>query len=121
MKYLQKLVIPHVGDKWYSLGVELLEVDQEDKLRLIESNERDVESCCSKMFRYWLQTHPSANWHHLIAALRSRGVELLSLAADLEKKFSGRLWCICEAKNLLFVQSYLLFAADNLIGTQFAH
>ena len=104
MKYLQNLVIPHVGDKWYRLGVELLEVDQEDKLQLIESSERDMNTCCFKMFRYWLQTHPNADWHHLIAALRSRGVEMITLATDLEKKFSGRLWC--EVK--MFYSMYML-------------
>jgi len=43
------------------------------------------------MLKYWLQTHLEASWYQLIKALRAPGVELNSVAADLEKQFTGDL------------------------------
>ena len=90
-KVLQSHVIPHLGNKWFELGIQLLEPDQEQRLRLIRSNyEHDVKKCCSEMFYYWLETHPDANWYQLAEALKSPAVELNTLAADIEKNFTSK-------------------------------
>jgi len=68
----------------------LLKAEQEPQLRQIKSNHgQDVKKCCLEMFDYWRQTHPDADWHHLVAALKSPGLELHLAAADIEKRFAG--------------------------------
>ena len=91
---LLSFVIPHVASKWYEVGVMLLKEDQESHLDQIKTNHgQDVTNCCLEMFRYWKQSHPDANWHRLLAALKSPGVELHHVAADIEKKFDGKEIC----------------------------
>ena len=41
------------------------------------------------MFRYWLQSHPEANWHVLVNALKE--INKITMATNLEKRFSGKL------------------------------
>ena len=41
------------------------------------------------MFMEWLKTNTDASWRQLIEELQSFGVNLLSVAKDLEKKFLG--------------------------------
>jgi len=68
----------------------LLKEEQGSQLRQIKSNRgQDVKKCCFEMFNYWKKTHPDANWYHLLAALKSPGVELHAIATDIEKKFNG--------------------------------
>ena len=87
---LLSFVIPHVASRWYEVGVMLLKAEQEKQLRQIRSDfGNDGKKCCLEMFDYWRQTHPEANWHHLVAALKSPGVELHAVAADIEKNFAG--------------------------------
>ena len=71
------------------MGIELLEDDQLAQLRVITANYNDVTRQCSEMFIYWLQTHPNATWHQLVAALRAPGVEMNDVAATLEGNFVG--------------------------------
>jgi len=100
-KDLHNLVIPHVGDKWYELGIQLLDANQESKLRSIRADHgHDVKKCCSEMFDYWLETHPDGIWELLVKALREPAVELNYLAHNIEKEFIGNfcVWlhiCIC--------------------------
>ena len=83
-------MIPHVTPRWFELGVELLNEDQESHLDIIKSNHADDNrTCCMKMLSYWLSTNTSATWEKLIEALRSSAVELSAVAANLEKMFTG--------------------------------
>ena len=88
---LLSFVIPHVASKWYEVGVMLLKAEQEKQLHQIRSDfgNYGTKRCCSEMFDYWRQTNPEANWYHLVAVLKSPGVELHVVAADIEKKFAG--------------------------------
>ena len=84
-------MIPIVATKWYELGVELLDEKEEFKLDIIESNcDKDVKKSCLEMFRLWLRTNSDANWWQIVKALKSPGVDLKSVADDLESKLSGR-------------------------------
>ena len=57
---------------------------------VIESNHAgDNETCCMKMFWYWLNSNTDATWEQLIVALRSSAVKLPVVAADLEKMLTG--------------------------------
>jgi len=90
-KKLLDHVIPHVTPCWYKLGVKLLKEEQESHLDIIESNHAgDNEACCLDMFRYWLNTNADASWKLLIEALRSPGVKLPVVAADIEKMLTGK-------------------------------
>ena len=90
MKQLQKAdVIVDVSSRWYELGIEILDDDQVGRLEVIKADNDEVTRRCSAMLNYWLNTHPNATWHHLITALKERGVELNNVADKLEKRFVG--------------------------------
>ena len=79
-----------MAPSWYEVGAVLLEVEQESELELIQANNvNDKKRCCLCMLQYWMRTHPKATWHHLIAALRSPGVDLSVLATEIEENFTG--------------------------------
>ena len=83
-------MIPYVAERWYELGAVLLSEEEENKLQIIEAGfGSDVHKCCLKMFNYWKQSHPKANWYDLVEALQSPGVRLDAVASDIEKKFFG--------------------------------
>ena len=42
------------------------------------------------MFALWLATDSDANWNQIVRALKSSGVDLKSVAVDLENKFRGK-------------------------------
>ena len=91
-------IILEVSPKWYDLGVELLNDNQVGQLKVIEKNNSgDVQNGCREMFRYWLQSHPDANWHTLADALKE--INKITTATNLEKRFSGEL--------LILMQNYL--------------
>lgn len=89
MKQLQKLgVIASVATKWYELGVELLDDDQTNQLDIIKENYSDITKRCYDMFKYWLNSHPTASWHKLVNALKQRGIEKNTVADSLERSFA---------------------------------
>lgn len=89
LKQLQKTgVITSIAPKWYELGVELLDDDQSRQLDIIRANHPNVTKCCYSMFKYWLDSHPTANWHDLVNALREQGIEEDSVAVMLENNFA---------------------------------
>ena len=76
-----------VGDKWYNLGVELL--DDYGDVNTIEANHsKDLIICCTKMFQLWLQKQPAASWNQLIEALREPNIGLDTVAASIEQRLS---------------------------------
>ena len=80
-----------MAPKWYKIGVMLLETEQQSQLKLIQARHgSNLRMCCLAMFQYWMGTHPRATWHHVVAALRSPGVELSAVASDLERNFTGK-------------------------------
>jgi len=83
--------VASVAPNWYELGAMLLREEQEAQLKLIQSTHgSDVRRCCLAMLQYWMDTHPEATWYHLLTALRSPGVDLASVASDIEKNFAGK-------------------------------
>ena len=85
-------MISRVTTKWYELGAMLLSEDQEHKLEEIQSTfGSDVHKCCLQMFLFWKQSHPEANWYILVKALQSPGVDLGTVASDIQENFGGKL------------------------------
>jgi len=95
LRDLSNEVAPSVRNKWYALGVQLLDDQDVKVLTSIESDYRgDSETCCTKMLERWLDTVATANWEHLIAGLRSPSVKLNKLANDLATKLGGMHTCM---------------------------
>ena len=88
-----KTLLPYVAQlapNWYELGATLLDEKQEAQLVLIQTDHGDdKKKCCLAMFQYWMSTHAEATWHHLVTALRSPGVDLAAVAAEIESEFTG--------------------------------
>ena len=83
LKLLNKFVRKDVSFKWYDLGLELLEQEDEEKLYKIKcNNPSNVDECCTEMFQLWLRKCTNATWNQLIQALKE--VELNNLAATIE-------------------------------------
>ena len=79
-----------MAPSWYEIGAVLLEVEEESELKLIQANNgSDKKRCCLCMLQYWMEAHPEATWHHLIAALKSPGVDLSFIASEIKKNFTG--------------------------------
>ena len=78
-----------MAPNWYEVGAMLLDVTQESQLQLIQATYDDPKKCCLTMLQKWMNTHTEATWHHLVTALRSPGVDLTVVAADIEKNFTG--------------------------------
>ena len=79
-----------MAPNWYDLGIQLLREDQEPHLDVINANHsHDKVKSCKEMFWLWLKSHPNASWHQLIEALKSPAIQLHSVAADIERMFTG--------------------------------
>ena len=86
LKYLNRYVRDSIGIKWYDLGIELLEPNDVAELDMIEAeNSMDYKKCCTKMFNLWLRKQPAASWNQLVEALRQPGIELITLATNVEQ------------------------------------
>ena len=83
LKLLNRHVRKHFSFKWHDLGLELLEQEDEGKLKQIKSNNpNDVGECCKEMFEFWLEKCNTATWDQLIQALRE--VDLNNLASEIQ-------------------------------------
>ena len=87
LKDLCNIVVPKVANKWYVLGIQLFnqpQLPRLDEIRTIYSN--DHRGGCIEMLKYWLDITPGAIWDNLIDALKAPGLELLSIADDVEQE-----------------------------------
>ena len=62
-------------DKWYDIGLELLDNDTTALNVIKKNNPNDIEECCTEMFKKWLESNPKANWDKLIVALTTIGMD----------------------------------------------
>ena len=79
-------------EKWYPIGLELLEPKHEHDLGLIKANKnKNVSDYCEDMLELWLEKQRNATWSQLIEALKSDGVEMLHVASEIEEMLTGKL------------------------------
>lgn len=79
LRELQRYVRSEVACCWYDLGVELLNAEQSKKLDIIKCDYPGfAETCCTEMFKYWLQVDIHASWDKLLGALNHIGHETLA-------------------------------------------
>ena len=77
---MNKFVKLPVNKKWYELGIQLLSgvENSVDKLDIIRDNyPRDVETCCTEMFKLWLK-ETDASWSKLVTTLEVIGLNTLA-------------------------------------------
>jgi len=72
------------AEKWYDIGLELLEPTDEPQLRIIKSNKLGKADSCAEMLDLWIDRQPNASWNQLIEALKAPGIELNSVASKIE-------------------------------------
>ena len=84
----------HITTAWYDLGLELLDTDI--ALEEIKADCHDVKTCCTKMFKEWLDTQPNASWSQLVIALNIIG--LCTTADAVSKQYipGNRLLCVSK-------------------------
>ena len=90
LKDLHSIVVPKVANKWYELGIQLLNESQLPRLNGIRAAyANDHQGGCVEMLQHWLNITPEASWDNLIHALRTPVLELLAIAGDIEKEVKG--------------------------------
>ena len=90
LKDICNIVIPKVANDWYQLGIQLFDESQLPKLDEINNAySNDFRKGCVEMIKYWLKINTGATWDSLILALRAPGLELLTIADDVEKEVKG--------------------------------
>ena len=95
-----------MAPNWYEVGAMLLDVTQEPQLKVIKATYgNDAKKCCLDMLQYWMDTHPKATWHHLVTALRSRGVDLAAVASEIEENFTGN---VEYSNDLVMYMNYVI-------------
>ena len=100
-KYLNKYVRGKVcaagTNKWWDLGIVLMEQDDVYVLAIIIANSTGNVECCSRMFTEWRQRTPKASWKQLIEALKE--VKLTQLASKLEELLIQSVECHKHAEQ----------------------
>ena len=59
-----------VSFRWYDLGLELLEQEDQNLDKIEINNQNNVSECCRHMFRLWLRKYSNPTWLDLIQALQ---------------------------------------------------
>ena len=79
VRLLNMHVRDKVAPKWFELGMQLLSSKQSEKLNIIrQDHPADTNTCCTEMFRHWLDVDTEASWNKLIAALEQIGYNALA-------------------------------------------
>lgn len=76
----------NVGTKWYELGIQL-KLDP-NRLDEIDRSRLNISRKVSDIFHLWLNSKPRATRRELVAALKKRSVNSITLADEYEKLFS---------------------------------
>ena len=94
-------VVPSTTDKWYNLGLQLLDPGHAHVLDTIESEKNDPSTCCRKMFNEWLKSDELASWDKVIKALMVLGLHnAVSNIKDSLLKCKYRIVRICVHRTL---------------------
>ena len=75
--------------RWFDLGLELLDPEDDNKLSAIDANCKieGVQICCKKLFDEWLE-YDNVSWHILVQAIRK--IRLNHTATKIEKLFKSK-------------------------------
>jgi len=91
LRDLNNFVVPYVGNKWFNLGLQLIDPANESLLYNMKADRhKNFDEQCTEMFSQWLQTESKANWNYVIFCLKAPAVNLKNLAKDIESKLDNR-------------------------------
>ena len=89
LKYLYRHVRTDITAKWYDIGVELFDEEDESVLNTIMVNHPDdSDRCTAEMLRLWLDRKSNPTWNHLTDALKVPHIKLEALASKIEGMLS---------------------------------
>ena len=84
-RYLNRYVRTDITGKWHDIGLELLDIKDEQVLKTIKiDNPGDAEKCTDEMLQSWLDRSTDATWDKLIKALRAPHIKLENVASKVE-------------------------------------
>ena len=91
LKDLHNIVIPKVANDWYELGIQLFNESQLTRLDgFHDAYSNDHRKGCIQMLKHWLKVSPEATWDSLIHALRAPGLELSTIADEVERELRSQ-------------------------------
>ena len=89
LKYLYKHVKTNITAKWYDIGVELFDIEDEPVLNTIRTDHpNDSDKCTAEMLRLWLEKKSDATWNQLMDAFREPNIKLEALASKINSMLS---------------------------------
>ena len=90
-RYLNRHVVLHIAPKWYDVGLELMEINDETELDVIkaEASLNDDTERAKRMLKRWLEKKPNASWNNLIKVFKIPHIRLYALAYEIE----GKIFC----------------------------
>ena len=89
LRYLYKHVKAEITTKWFDIGLELLDVEDEAELKTIKANHPgDADRCTAEMLQLWLDRKSDASWNQLIKVFREPHIKLNTLASKIKGMLS---------------------------------
>ena len=85
-KYLNRHVVVPIAPKWYDVGLELMEIEDEKELDAIQA-EQSINSDkerAKKMLKLWLDKNIDASWNDLLKALKMPTIGLNAIALEIQ-------------------------------------
>ena len=76
--------MPHITSVWHDLGLELMEVGDEQDLDVIKAEDFNNKESTKRMLKLWREKKTDASWNTLIKALRNPVIGKYNLALQLE-------------------------------------
>jgi len=91
LRDLSNFVSPHVGGKWFYLGLQLIDQAHTSVLfNMKQDHHKTYEDQCIEMFNKWLDTDSKATWRKVIESLKEPAVNLLNLAQTVDGMLDHR-------------------------------
>jgi len=114
-----------VATRWYDFGLELVNSDVLEEIKANHPN--DVNTCCSVMFKKWLERDPDASWSKLVTALNN--IEMKAAAASVIKLTEMTGICIVSCTVVVYLNvhkfsnalKYLVILAFLVFSLKLVH
>ena len=87
LKYLNRHVVTAIAPKWYDVGLELMDVQDEKEMKVIRAEQSisDDKQRAKKMLEFWLERKADASWNDLLKALKMPSIGLDATALAIER------------------------------------
>ena len=88
---MTNFVVPQASARWYNLGLQLFDQQDEGKLNSMKTQaNKSPEEQCTEVFNHWLTTAKNTTWNKLIKSLKSQAVSLPNLARKIKGMLDSR-------------------------------